>query len=421
MKQTREQDRAHAESHRFAEKWLKELESKDEEHRGVVYLFTSGDISELFRVLGLRVVLPEFMGVRCAVKRCALDMIHHGEALGYSPDICGYVKADLGLMAGPPEGRSPIGYIPPPDFLVATHGGCFTYIKWFEALGAHFNVPVFVLDVPFVRDDAPSDSDRAYVRKQILELVEFLENRYGKKLDTDALGSALELSRKAIDLWRRVLELGKRKPSPLDAFFEAALLMAPMSLGRGTEECVGYYEALLEETQQKAERGVSPVGEERFRLLFEGPPAWPRFREFWEAFEGWQAVGVASTYSRITCAFDELEDRADPFEFLAELALQSYINWNVGKRRRFLESLAGDYSVDGVVVHSVRSCRPFSVGQLDMRNYLAREAGIPTLFVDTDLADPRYFSSAQIMNRIDTFFESLSRVKEAAQGQHQEA
>jgi benzoyl-CoA reductase subunit B len=39
---------------------------------------------------------------------------------------------------------------------------------------------------------------------------------------------------------------------------------------------------------------------------------------------------------------------------------------------------------------------------------------MPTLFVDSDLVDPRYFSSAQIMNRIDTFFEALNRRKEAA-------
>ena len=414
MRKTEIENRARLESRRITQAWLEQLAADDGSDRKTVYLFTSGDVSELLRAFDFRVVLPELIGVQYSVRKCAVQMMHRGEALGYPPDICGYVKADLGLMTGPPAGDSPIGQIPPPDLLVATHGGCFTHIKWFEALGAHFDCPLFVLDIPFITADKPSAFDRGYVRGQLEELIGLLEETTGKRLDIDTLQTSLELTRQAVDLWREILRQARNRPAPFDAFFDAASYMAPMTILRGTQACVDYYRATLNEIEDRAKHRLTPVGQERFRLLFDGPPPWPRLREFRQMFENWGAVGVAATYSGVTTTFDEIEDQADPLDFLTELALHGYLNWNLGKRRTFVETLAKDFSVDGVVIHSVRSCRPYSVGQLDMRNYLAEEAGMPTLFVDSDLVDPRYFSSAQIMNRIDTFFEALNRRKEAA-------
>jgi len=36
---------------------------------------------------------------------------------------------------------------------------------------------------------------------------------------------------------------------------------------------------------------------------------------------------------------------------------------------------------------------------------------VPTLLIESDLEDPRYFSEAQMRNRIDAFFESLKHRK----------
>jgi benzoyl-CoA reductase subunit B len=46
-----------------------------------------------------------------------------------------------------------------------------------------------------------------------------------------------------------------------------------------------------------------------------------------------------------------------------------------------------------------------------MREYFTKDLGIPTLFVESDLEDPRYFSPAQMRNRIDAFFEALEHKK----------
>jgi hypothetical protein len=36
---------------------------------------------------------------------------------------------------------------------------------------------------------------------------------------------------------------------------------------------------------------------------------------------------------------------------------------------------------------------------------------VPTLLIESDLEDPRYFSEAQLRNRVDAFFESLEHKK----------
>jgi benzoyl-CoA reductase/2-hydroxyglutaryl-CoA dehydratase subunit BcrC/BadD/HgdB len=46
-----------------------------------------------------------------------------------------------------------------------------------------------------------------------------------------------------------------------------------------------------------------------------------------------------------------------------------------------------------------------------MREYFTKELDVPTLLIESDLEDPRYFSEAQLKNRIDAFFESLEHKK----------
>ncbi len=96
-----------------------------------------------------------------------------------------------------------------------------------------------------------------------------------------------------------------------------------------------------------------------------------------------------------------------PLRSIAEYSLNCYTNYNLEMRRKMLLDYYERFSADGVVFHSVKSCRVFSVGQADTREMFTRELGIPTLFLESDLADPRYFAEAQMRNRIDAFFESL--------------
>ncbi|MCI0587281.1 MAG: 2-hydroxyacyl-CoA dehydratase family protein [Planctomycetes bacterium] len=396
--------------------WYGELSSANEEGVPVAYLFISGNVAELLRAFDFRLGYPEVNSLQCGIKKAAGPFILKAEDAGYSSDVCGYVKNDLGLLAS--GGKAPFGNLPRPDLLLCTYSGCTTYVKWFEALAEATGAPLVFLDVPYHRDPDAFASDRAYVVSQLEELIGVCEKITGKKFDETKLRGILDRSRRAEEAWTRILESARRRPSPFDAFFEAVFFMAPLYVLRGTEACVRFYETALAEIEERIAHGIGPLPEERFRVVVEGPPPWPHFRAFGELFRRWGVCAVASTYSKVGGLFDQgvRHDPDRPLESIAEHAIHCYTNWNLGLRRDLLERYVRDYSADALVIHSVKSCRSFSVGQADAREAFSHEKGIPTLFLESDLADPRYFSEAQMRNRIDAFFEALTHRRLAGAG-----
>ncbi|MFH1676456.1 MAG: 2-hydroxyacyl-CoA dehydratase family protein [bacterium] len=412
MKYPWESDKVRIESGKLVRRWLSEVTSPINPGEKVVYLFTSGAINELFASFGFRIVLPEINAIRCSVGKIGAALNRESEDIGFASAICAYMKTDLGLMTGPRKGRTDFGIIPPPDLLVIHHVACSTYVKWFEALARYFNCPVKIIDVPFMREDEPTDFDRVYVRGQIEEMIGFCEEFTGRKADFDRLGAMLENTTESVRLFGELLQYGKRHPAPFDGYFDAVSYMTPHTIWRGRPECTEYYRMALDEIEKRAKNRYSPVEREVFRLVFDGSPPWQTLSEFRSMFSDWNAVGVASTYPRVVCACEDLKaDISDPLDLLTDLSFRSYYNWNLAKKRKFITDAVQEYDAEGVIFHSLKSCRPTSMGQLDIRNYFAGKAGIPALFLDSDLADPRYFSFAQIKNRIDTFLETLTRGK----------
>lgn len=388
--------------------WFKRLSEAPARREPVAYLFISGNIAELLTQFGFHLVYPEVNALQCGIKKVAGEYILKAEDLGYSPDVCGYVKNDIGLLHS--GNKSPMGDLPPPDLLVCNYCGCRTYVKWFEALAEFYGAPLFVLDVPYRRDDALDPGDLAYLMGQMRELIARCEQLTGRRFDIDKLREDLTLSARAEGYWVKILESAMLAPSPLDAYFEAVFFMAPLYTLRGTPDCLRYYKAAWEEIEERIEHGIGPVAEERFRVVVEGPPPWPHFRAFWEMFKQWGVVAVASTYSKVGGLYDQgvRHDPARPLESMAEYCMNCYTNWNLGLRRDLIERYCREYRADGLVIHSVKSCRSFSVGQADTREVFSNQLGIPTLFIESDLVDPRYFSAAQLRNRIDAFFEGLA-------------
>ena len=70
-----------------------------------------------------------------------------------------------------------------------------------------------------------------------------------------------------------------------------------------------------------------------------------------------------------------------------------------------------DYHAECLIVHAAKSCRSYSMGMADTRDYFIHERKVPSLLIESDLADPRYFQRAQLRNRIDAFFETLEHRK----------
>ncbi|MFN0151838.1 MAG: benzoyl-CoA reductase subunit B [bacterium] len=384
--------------------------------RAVVYTFVPGNLTELIGSLGMLPVLPEINALQSGMRGRSAGYIAEAEKAGHSEDVCTYVKCDIGMMRSGNVG--PTGsVIPPPNLLLLSYTGCFTFMKWFELLRESYDCPVAMLHVPYQPDGRITPEMRRYVVDQLRDqIVPAMERAAGRKLDLDDLASRLALSARAEDDLVAVWESARHKPSPIDGYFGGVYYIGPIfSAFRGTTEAVEYYRELREEIEARIAAGEGPATPdgparpERYRLVVEGPPNWTSFNDFWRMFSREGAVIVSSTYTRVGGLYDTgfRHDPRNPLESLADYCLGCYTNLGLPTRTALLERYIRDYSADGFLINSVKSCNSFSAGQLLILRELEKRTGVPGGFIESDLVDPRYFSKANIENRIQSFLQML--------------
>jgi benzoyl-CoA reductase subunit B len=145
--------------------------------------------------------------------------------------------------------------------------------------------------------------------------------------------------------------------------------------------------------------------------VLEGPPNWTHFREFWKMFHDEGAVVVASTYTRVGGVYDDgfRHDPDHPLETLADYCLGCYTNHNLKNRIDMISRFIRDYRADGFMINSVKSCNSFSAGQLLILREVEKQTGVAGGFFESDLVDPRYFSAANIKNRIESYLQMIEQ------------
>jgi len=377
-----------------------------------VAMMISGNCVELLEAFDAVPIYPEVNALQLAIRHQSLEPILLAEEIGYAADNCAYVKADIGAYL---KGITPTGSkLPKPSLILCNFVGCNTYLKWFEHVAEFTGAPLYTLDVPFMREDQPSKADVDYVVSQLYELVELLERLTRRKFDYERFKEAVSCSVRVEELWSNIKHLARRAPSPFDAYFDAITLMGPLYVYRAKQEGVDFFELALHELEEKVERHEGVNDQEKFRVVIEGPPPYPHFRTFRDMFAKWKACAVASTYSTVggLWEFGARHDPQKPFESVAlHMLAQNVTNRNLLQRYEQIRRYVEEWGADGVIIHFVKSCRLFSAGQGDMRDYFAKTLGIPTLYIESDLEDPRYFSEAQLKNRIDAYFEALEHQK----------
>ena len=402
----------------------KALEESPQTGKKLVYTFVPGNLNELIRCFdNLLPVHPEINALQNAMRKRTGKMVTDAEKLGHSEDVCTYVKADIGMLRSGNIGPSGTR-IPDPDLLLLSYTGCFTFMKWFELLREEYKAPVAMLHTPYQGDGMISDSMRAYVVQQLKEeVIPKLEKVSGEKFDIDKLRELLRRSRQAEDDLVAVLEAAKQRPSPIDAYFGAVYYVGPIfSAFRGTQGAVDYYRELRKEVEQRANERKGPItpegdmGEERYRLVVEGPPNWTSFRDFWKMFYDEGAVVVASSYAKVGGLYDMgfRHDPDHPLETLADYCFGCYTNLNLPGRVALLSRYVKEYGADGFLINSIKSCNSFSAGQLLILREVEKRTGIAGGFIESDLVDPRYFSGANIKNRLESYLQMVDQKRKGA-------
>ncbi len=398
--------------------WFSELSQVAESGGQAAYVFVMGSIAEVLTVFDLPMVFPEINSLQTAVRRVAHEYLDEAEDYGYSPDICGYVKADVAVQLR--KGEHPMGKIPKPTLAVYTNA-CNTYIKWAEIWERMYNIPIFTFDIPGTRQagrqtwqgDEDFENDRKYVAAQIKELIKLCEEVTGKSFDIDRFREVLRHANTMSRGWSQVLELNKSRPSVFNALTDGTVYLGVANGFRGREDGGEYFRRLVEEMQYKSTHGIGTLTDEKYRLLFVGVPCYPIFRRFNELFTEWGGTFVNSTYLWFASGGTNRGfqyDLDDPIDSLAEGLL---INVRDAMDSMFyqdqvLADMVDTYRADGIVYHPIKSCRTVSTGLADNRRAVMETRNIPTLFIESDMMDRRVVSEAQLKNRADAFFEGLA-------------
>ncbi len=363
---------------------------------------TSGAPVELLRVFGFYTFYPENHGAMCGAAHMAPELCQAAEDHGYSQDLCSYARCDLGHYF---TGKSPAGQLPKPDLLFASNNICQTVTYWFKALAHYYDIPLILFDTPFNFDQI-TESDLRYMAGQLEEMITPLQRISGVKFDQAKFLASLELGRATSETWGQVLQTMRHRPSPL-TIFDTFFHMAPVVSLRGLPVAYDYYQTLLEELRDRVARGIGAVKLERKRLMWDNIAMWYKVRDFSNLFAEHGMNFVVATYTNAWAETIQYLDPDDPFRSLAKTYSLVILNNNLDHRLSLMERLIADYQVDGLVIHSARSCKPYSVGQYDLKRLLMERLAIPSVVIEADITDSRAYSEEQTRTRLEAFFEAL--------------
>jgi len=365
----------------------------------VAWITSGGPVEPLY-AMGVLPFYPENYGAMCGASRMSVPLCEAAEQKGYSHDLCSYALTDIGSFF---TGEGPIGRLPKPDFLVCGNNICGTVIKWYEIQARALGVPLFFLDTPFFHDELHQHNLR-YVEKQMAEYIAFLEDQMKRPFLEKRFKKVASRSLEAISLWREILDLSRNQPAPFAAF-DAFIHMAPIVTLRGTRWAVRYYQKLKRELEERVKKGLGAFAREEIRLVWDNIPIWYDIRNLSKLLSSNGAVLVADTYTS-AWAMEE-PDLTYSLDGLARAYATIHLNRGLGYKMQKMAKLIEKFGAHGFLMHSNRSCKPYSLGQYDMRREVTRLTGKPGLIIEADHTDSRSYAPQQVEKQILMFLEII--------------
>jgi len=354
-------------------------------------------------------IYPEVYAIYAGSAGVTQPLIEHAESMGYSRDLCSYMKTSIGAY----ERKYPcdFGGAPKPDFYLSTNMICDTHVKWIENEARRHGVPYFGLDVPSYVSG--SNEERLenyidYVVAQFYDLIKFLEARTGKSFSERKFMETVNKSQEACLLYHEIYKYRSMLPAP--QYFEfQRLFMLPTGVMWNLDGCIKYYQRHLKKIKEKYDEAPPEKlgAREKFRVMWEGITIWYNVDLYYDlARQGAKVVYESYTDS---VAFRRKRTSTLP-ETLRQMAKEIIITpytLNLENRIAFFEQKIDEYKIDGLILHANLSCRPSSTGLLDLKEAIQKSKKIPVLILNADMDDPRSFAEGPTQTRLDSFIEMM--------------
>ncbi len=352
---------------------------------------------------------PEVFAIYAGAAGVTQPLIEHAESIGYSRDLCSYMKTSIGAY----EKKYPCDFGGPPkgDIYLSTNMICDTHVKWIENEARRLAAPYFGLDVPSYvsgSDEARLERYIDYVVAQFYDLIKFLEEQTGKSFSEEKFMKTVNKSQEACLLYHEIYNYRKRLPAP--QYFEfQRLLMLPIGVMWNLDSAIKYYRKYLAKIKKRYDHAPPEelTGREKFRVMWEGITIWYKVDMYYDLAE----KGAKVVYESYTESVAFRKKRTSTFpetlrQMAKELILTPY-TFNLENRISFFEQKIDEYDIDGLILHANLSCRPSSTGLLDLKDAIQKNRGIPILILNADMDDPRSYAEGPTQTRLDSFVEMM--------------
>ncbi|MBD3215151.1 MAG: 2-hydroxyacyl-CoA dehydratase [Candidatus Lokiarchaeota archaeon] len=363
----------------------------------------------------LIIAVPENHSAMCAAKKLGPTLAETAESKGFSMDLCSYARIDMGSMFGNGN-NSPIGGLPKPDLLISNTNNCSLLVKWFDVYHRKYDVPHFILDVPFCYKKQ-KEKDLEYIVQQYKDLITLIEELTGQDFNNEKVKKAISYSNEAMKHWKRFLGYAAHHPSGISAF-DSFVHMAPyLSSHRGTPLIVEHFKMLADETKALMEEGEYPVRSEKYRLLWDNIAPWHQLRPMSSKLAGIDANIIYATYTSCMGTVEgEVKryplDPDQPLRSLARIQNSTVCPYGLQLRYNAMTEMIERFDIDGVVFTSNFSCKPYSVMQLDlMKKIRETHPDVPCIMINVDHADGRKYNEGKVFLKIETLLEEIESLR----------
>lgn len=406
---------------------LAEAHNAQAEGKPVAYCFLGNNCDEIVRSMGMAPVFPENWAGFCAAVHLAEQFLSKASAEGFSDKLCTYATCGLGFditsheLGKAPE-NAPFGGMPKPDVMIGVGlDRCDARHKWFQAAQRYVDVPVYTMGLLTPPCDVdPTEVEDYYIDYMVSELrdlVNFLEQVTGNRMNWQELNHRIGLSDETNRIWYEAYQLRKAVPAPMPTQ-DAMSAFVPGWTLLGTQEALDFCRDLYSEVSDRVKNKIGAIPDEKYRLLWGmGIPPWFALQLF-NFFEEWGAVFPIEAIYR---PFEPVEIPAgvtDPLERLAyRLYRRGTYRHNQARKRsgdadvEHLIDMIDEYKIDGVVMHRAFSCRTVHTGQLYQLALLKQYRPLPSLILESDMVDVRSYSEEDVKNKIETFIDIVDAHK----------
>ncbi len=326
--------------------------------------------------------------------RGVIEQIDACEDERITSDLCSMTRISFGAYL--------TEQIPRPSAIIGTAHPCDSARSVNQLYDYYTGVPTFTLDTPYGRDE---DSLNHYA-ENVWEMIRFLENHLGKKINWDKLKSVIEEVNKYNYYFREVTMMHRAIPSPGLVLPEIISWITNI-FASGSKNLTAMAKIYYEISKRRIKKpNFLRARKEKIRVLICDTTV--VFTELFSWMKKEFGAVVVGDYvgDRINPEIDTSTHESMVKGIAADKLYMGMIRQAHGPIEFTTEELTRNienFSADCVIFNGHISCKFNSSSQKIIKD-TCKKAGVPALFMEVDIYDQRVVPEKEMQRQIKEFF-----------------